>query len=101
MDFLIKLALFQVTQPFCTNVSVISPDLQICIVTPFFLPEEDPYQVLLRPKLHPAMGARPLTRQARQRQQEGTGHGRPERAPGRHSHDATPQTQSDCVEAVS
>ncbi len=37
MDFLIKLALFQVTQPFCTNVSgistdlTLSPDPQICI----------------------------------------------------------------------
>ena len=68
--------------------------------TPFFLPPEDPFPVLLRHNStplwepDPALARRPLLLQA------GTGHGRPERAPGRHRCAATPPPERDCVEAV-
>ena len=62
--------------------------------TPFFLPPEDPFPVLLRHNStqlwepDPALARRPLQQQAR------TGHGRPERAPGRHRRAVTPPTQA-------
>jgi hypothetical protein len=47
------------------------------------------------------MGTRPQGPARRPLQQQaGTGHGRPERAPGRRRHDATPQPHLDCIEAV-
>ena len=50
---------------------------------PFFLPPEVPFPVLLRHNSTPLWEPDPaLSRRPRQ-QQAGTGHGRPERAPGR------------------
>ena len=43
-------------------------------------------------------GAAPVSWQLHQ--QEGTGHGRSELAPGRHRRATTPQPQHDCIEAV-
>ncbi len=68
--------------------------------TPFFLPPEDPYPVLLRPNSTAQWEHDPAPARLALRPKAGTGHGRPERAPGRRGSVATPPPQRDYVEAV-
>ena len=69
--------------------------------TRFFLPPEDPFPVLLRHNSTPLWEPDPALARLPRQQQAGTGHGRPERAPGRHRRAVTPPPQRDCLEAVS
>jgi hypothetical protein len=62
--------------------------------TPFFLPPEDPFPVLLRHNSTPLWEPDPTLARRLRQQQAGTGHGRPERAPGRHRRVVTPPTQA-------
>jgi hypothetical protein len=66
--------------------------------TPFFLPPEFP--VLLRHNSTPLWEPDPALARRPRQQQAGTGHGRPERAPGRRRRAVTPPAQRDCVKAV-
>ena len=54
--------------------------------TPFFLPPEDPFPVLLRHNSTPLWEPDPAPARRPRQQQAGTGHGRLERAPGRRRH---------------
>jgi hypothetical protein len=70
------------------------------LTTPFFLPPEDPFPVLLRHNSTSLWEPDPALARRPRQQQAGTGHGRPERAPGRRRRAATPPPQCDCAEAV-
>jgi hypothetical protein len=61
--------------------------------TPFFLPPEDPFPVLLSHNSTPLWEPDPSLARRQRQQQAGTGHGRPEQAPGRHRRAVTPPTQ--------
>ena len=63
--------------------------------TPFFLPPEDPFPVLLRHNSTPLWEPDPALARRLRQQQAGTGYGRPERAPGRHRRAVTPPPQCD------
>ena len=66
--------------------------------TPFFLPPEDPYPVLLRPNSTAQWEHDPAPARLALRPKAGTGHGRPERAPDRRGRAATLPPQRDSVE---
>jgi hypothetical protein len=68
--------------------------------TPFFLPPEDPFPVLLSHNSTPLWEPDPALASRQWQQKSGTGDGRPELAPDRHRRAVTPPPQRDCAEAV-